>query len=63
VRALEVIALTGSYSAALPEHRYALPGVVQVGLAIERPTMDARIDARVDEMWAQGAGRGGDRPG
>ena len=54
VRALEVIALTGSYRATLPEHRYALPGVVQVGLAIERPTMDARIDARVDEMWAKG---------
>ena len=54
VRALEVIALTGSYRATLPEHRYALPGVVQVGLAIDRPTMDARIDARVDEMWARG---------
>jgi tRNA dimethylallyltransferase len=54
VRALEVIALTGSYRATLPEHRYALPGVVQVGLAIDRPTMDARIDARVDEMWAKG---------
>lgn len=54
VRALEVIALTGSYRATLPEHRYALPGVVQVGLAIDRATMDARIDARVDEMWAKG---------
>lgn len=54
VRALEVITLTGSYRATLPEHRYALPGVVQVGLAIDRPTMDARIDARVDEMWAKG---------
>jgi len=54
VRALEVIALTGSYRATLPEHRYALPGVVQVGLAIDRATMDARIDARVDEMWARG---------
>ena len=54
VRALEVIALTGSYRATLPEHRYALPGVVQVGLAIDRAEMDARIDARVDEMWAKG---------
>ena len=54
VRALEVIALTGSYRATLPEHRYAVPGVVQVGLAIDRATMDARIDARVDEMWAKG---------
>ena len=54
VRALEVIVLTGSYRATLPEHRYALPGVVQVGLAIDRAEMDARIDARVDEMWAKG---------
>ncbi len=54
VRALEVITLTGSYRATLPEHCYSLPGVVQVGLAIDRPTMDARIDARVDEMWAKG---------
>jgi tRNA dimethylallyltransferase len=54
VRALEVVALTGSYRATLPEHRYALPGVVQVGLALDRGTMDARIDARVDEMWRRG---------
>ena len=54
VRALEVIALTGSYRATLPEHRYALPGVVQVGLAIDRAEMDARIQRRVDEMWAKG---------
>ena len=54
VRALEVIALTGSYRATLPEHHYALPGVVQVGLAIDRATMDTRIDARVDEMWSKG---------
>jgi len=54
VRALEVVALTGSYKATLPEHRYALPGVVAIGLAIERAEMDARIDARVDDMWAKG---------
>jgi tRNA dimethylallyltransferase len=54
VRALEVVALTGSYRATLPEHRYALPGVVQVGLAIDRAEMDARIQRRVDEMWAKG---------
>ena len=54
VRALEVVALTGSYKATLPEHRYALPGVVQVGLSIDRAEMDARIDARVEEMWAKG---------
>ena len=55
VRALEVIALTGRpYAASLPERRYALPGVVQVGLAIDRPRLDARIAARVQDMWAAG---------
>jgi tRNA dimethylallyltransferase len=54
VRALEVVALTGSYKATLPDHRYALPGVVQIGLEIDRAVMDARIDARVDDMWAKG---------
>jgi tRNA dimethylallyltransferase len=55
VRALEVIELTGrSFSAVLPERRYVLPDVVQIGLAIDRPTLDTRIAARVDAMWAQG---------
>ena len=55
VRALEVVELTGGpYTASLPEHRYALPGVVQIGLRIDRPTLDARIVQRVDAMWAAG---------
>jgi tRNA dimethylallyltransferase len=54
VRALEVVALTGSYKATLPEHHYALPGVVAIGLSIERTEMDARIEARVHDMWAKG---------
>jgi tRNA dimethylallyltransferase len=55
VRALEVIELTGApYRAALPDHRYLLPDVVQIGLRIDRPTLDARIAARVDAMWAAG---------
>ena len=54
VRALEVIALTGSYRSTLPEHRYALPDVVHVGVSLDRATMDARIDARVDDMWRRG---------
>jgi tRNA dimethylallyltransferase len=55
VRALEVIELTGrSFSAVLPERRYVLPDVVQIGLAVDRPTLDARIAARVDAMWAAG---------
>jgi tRNA dimethylallyltransferase len=55
VRALEVIELTGqSFSAELPEHRYRLADVVQIGIALDRPTLDARITARVDAMWAAG---------
>jgi tRNA dimethylallyltransferase len=55
IRALEVIELTGrSFSAALPEHRYRLPDVVQIGIAVDRPTLDARIAERVHVMWAAG---------
>jgi tRNA dimethylallyltransferase len=55
IRALEVIELTGrSFAAVLPEHRYRLADVVQVGIAVDRPTLDARIAARVEAMWAAG---------
>jgi tRNA dimethylallyltransferase len=55
VRALEVIELTGRpFSATLPEHRYRLAAVVQIGLAIDRATLDARIATRVNAMWAAG---------
>ncbi|MGJ3509511.1 tRNA (adenosine(37)-N6)-dimethylallyltransferase MiaA [Enemella sp. A6] len=54
VRALEVIELTGSWTPTLPEWRYALPGVVQVGLDLPRPELDRRIAERVDRMWAAG---------
>ena len=55
IRALEVIEVTGrSFSAALPEHRYRLPDVVQIGIAVDRPTLDARIAERVHAMWAAG---------
>lgn len=55
VRALEVRTLTGApYAATLPERRYALPGVVQIGLDIDRPTLDRRIRERVEAMWAAG---------
>jgi tRNA dimethylallyltransferase len=56
VRALEVVELTGRpFSATLPEPG-AAPAVpsVQLGLRLERPELDARIDARVDRMWAAG---------
>jgi len=55
VRALEVGELTGRpFAAELPERRYALPDVVQVGLDVPRDVLDARIRARVDRMWADG---------
>jgi tRNA dimethylallyltransferase len=55
VRALEVIELTGrSFSAVLPGHSYRLADVVQIGIAVDRPTLDARIAARVEAMWAAG---------
>jgi tRNA dimethylallyltransferase len=55
VRALEVLELTGRpYAATLPEHRYLLPDVVQIGLRVERPVLDARIEARVAAMWRAG---------
>jgi tRNA dimethylallyltransferase len=55
VRALEVIELTGRpYSAALPVLEYADPRTVQIGVDIDRPTLDARIEQRVDAMFAGG---------
>jgi tRNA dimethylallyltransferase len=55
VRALEVLELTGGpYAATLPAHRYLLPDVVQIGLAIQRSVLDARIEARVAAMRRAG---------
>ena len=54
VRALEVIELTGSFTPVLPEPTYALANVHQFGLRIDREQMDARIAARVEQMWAHG---------
>ncbi|MEN9324474.1 MAG: hypothetical protein RL414_228, partial [Actinomycetota bacterium] len=56
VRALEVIELTGKpFTANLPRKdstRY--PQAQQFGLAMDRATLDARIDARVEKMWELG---------
>ncbi len=55
VRALEVGEITGRpFAATLPAPRYWHPATVQVGLDIERAVLDARIAARVDDMWAAG---------
>jgi tRNA dimethylallyltransferase len=55
VRALEVIEITGRpFTATLPDPTYADPATVQIGVDIDRPTLDVRIAARVERMWAQG---------
>jgi tRNA dimethylallyltransferase len=55
VRALEVMRLTGRpFTASLPEHRYLLADVTQVGLQIDRRELDARIESRVEQMWDAG---------
>jgi len=55
VRALEVIELTGRpFTASLPRMEYVDPRTVQVGIAIDRPTLDRRIEARVAEMFEAG---------
>ena len=55
VRALEVIELTGRpYSASLPVLEHLDPATVQVGVDIDRPTLDQRIEERVRAMFAGG---------
>src|SRR5690349_7082792 len=48
VRALEVVEITGRpFTASLPQLEYAEPATVQVGVEIDRPTLDGRIERRV----------------
>ncbi len=55
VRALEVVEITGRpFSASLPHLEYVDPLSLQIGLAIDRPTLDARIEERVAAMFAAG---------
>ncbi len=55
VRALEVIELTGGvHVRCCRAGRYALDDVLQFGLEVPRDVLDARIEARVDQMWADG---------
>jgi len=54
VRALEVMELSGRpFSATLPSYQSVLP-TAQLGLDIPRPVLDARIEARVRQMWQAG---------
>jgi len=55
VRALEVIEITGApYASSLPELTYADPHTVQVGIEIDRPSLDRRIEQRVAAMFEAG---------
>lgn len=55
VRALEVNELTGGpFAAELPQPRYALTRVVQVGVVQDRADRDQRIADRVHRMWRDG---------
>lgn len=56
IRALEVIEITGEpYTTNLPRQgskRY--PDALQIGLAMDRPALGERVNARVDRMWSDG---------
>ena len=55
VRALEVIDVTGKpFTASLPTLEYADPHTVQIGVDIDRRTLDRRIAQRVEAMFAGG---------
>ena len=55
VRALEVVELTGEpFVARLPRPSYVYGEAVQIGVDIDRPTLDERIARRVDRMWDDG---------
>jgi tRNA dimethylallyltransferase len=55
VRALEVIRLTGrSFSASLPQPGPARYQAMIIGLDTDPAILDARVDARVDRMFADG---------
>lgn len=54
VRALEVVDLTGSFTATMPPPVSVYPDLAMIGLDVPRDVLDRRIDARVDAMWAAG---------
>jgi tRNA dimethylallyltransferase len=55
VRALEVVTITGRpFSASLPSHEYVDPHTVQIGVDIDRETLDPRIESRVRAMFDTG---------
>jgi tRNA dimethylallyltransferase len=59
IRALEVIELTGKpFTANLPRQESTkYPEAKQFGLVLDRENLDAKIDKRVEDMWAKGFAR------
>jgi tRNA dimethylallyltransferase len=59
IRALEVIELTGKpFTANLPRQASSkYPDAKQFGLVLDRENLDAKIDERVENMWAKGFAR------
>jgi tRNA dimethylallyltransferase len=59
IRALEVIELTGKpFTANLPRQESTkYPDAKQFGLVLDRENLDAKIDKRVEDMWAKGFAR------
>lgn len=59
IRALEVIELTGKpFTANLPRQESTkYPDAKQFGLVLDRVNLDAKIDKRVEDMWAKGFAR------
>jgi tRNA dimethylallyltransferase len=54
VRALEVVTLTGGpFTATLPAPQPVYEAI-KLGVDLDTPALDKRIDARVDAMWAAG---------
>lgn len=53
VRALEIIEVAGDYTSSLPRHEYEAPAL-QIALELPYEVLDARIEARVERMWADG---------
>jgi tRNA dimethylallyltransferase len=52
VRALEVVELTGSFTATMPDYVSSRYEVTMIGL--DAPDLDDRIASRVERMWAAG---------
>ncbi|MET0976748.1 MAG: tRNA (adenosine(37)-N6)-dimethylallyltransferase MiaA [Leifsonia sp.] len=55
VRALEIIEITGEpHAASLPDEPVPWTPIIGIGISDERADLVARLDARVDRMWADG---------